>query len=209
MRTFRRFGMPVGAALLMLHASNGMLAAADPPCKVANGLAVYLRIVPAEMVKGSPLHSAEQPMHGTARAPNEFHVLAAIFDAAAGARVSDARVAAQVSSVALSGAEKTLEPIEIAGRTTHGSFFDLPSPDLYTVKLTIERPSGEALHHGRNSLIKYSGLSTPPVWGATSAPRPTPSPWRGSDRMGQTCAAQPASRPRRARRAYRPASAAC
>ena len=141
MNKFRRFGTSVGAALLALYASNGMLAAADPPYKTANGLGVYLGVVPAEMVKGPPPHSAEQTMRGTIpRGTHEFHVVAAIFDATSRARVSDARVTAQVSGLGLSGTEKTLEPMGIAGTTTYGGFFDLPATDLYSVRLTIERP---------------------------------------------------------------------
>jgi hypothetical protein len=39
----------------------------------------------------------------------------------------------------LSGSKKKLEPMQIAGTTTYGGFFDLPGFDIYTVKLTVER----------------------------------------------------------------------
>jgi len=32
-----------------------------------------------------------------------------------------------------------LEPMQISGTTTYGSFVNLPGLDLYTVKLTVER----------------------------------------------------------------------
>jgi hypothetical protein len=139
---FRRFGAVVGVALAGLVISNGMLMAADPPHKTADGLDVYLRIVPAEMVRDRA--SAERQKPGIdPRASHEFHVLAAIFDAATRARISDARVAAKVSNPTLSGVEKTLEPVEIAGNTAYGGFFELPNSEPYTVTLTIERPSAE------------------------------------------------------------------
>ena len=143
MSKFQRLGMSVGAAVLALWASIGAAsAAADSLYKTANGLAVYLGVVPAEIVKGPPPHSTERPMHGRVpRGPHEFHVVAAIFDAATSTSVSDANVTAQVSGLGLSGTKKTLEPMEIAGTKTYGGFFDLPGPDLYTVRLTIERPS--------------------------------------------------------------------
>ena len=143
MSQFRRLGMSIGASVLALCASIGAaLATADSLYRTANGLAVYLGVVPAEIVKGPPPHSTERPMHGRVpRGPHEFHIVAAIFDAATSARVSDASVTAQVSGLGLSGAKKSLEPMEIAGTTTYGGFFDLPGPDLYTVRLTIERPS--------------------------------------------------------------------
>jgi len=82
-------------------------------------------------------------MHGgIPTGPHEYHVIAAVFDAATGARVSDAAVTAQVSGLGLSGSRKKLEPMEIAGTTTFGGFFNLPDRDLYTVKLTVERSGG-------------------------------------------------------------------
>jgi hypothetical protein len=140
----RRFGTSLGAALLALYASSGMLAAADPPYKTVNGLSVYLAVVPAEMLKGVPSHSAEQPMLGTGpQGTHEFLVVAAIFDATTRARVSDARVTAQVSGLGLSDTERPLEPMEIAGTTPYGGFFDFPAADLYAVRLTVERPLAE------------------------------------------------------------------
>ena len=109
--------------------------------KTVGGLTVYLGVIGAEIVKGPPPHSAERPMHGRIpKGAHEHHVVASIFDAATKARISDATVTAQVSGVGLSGPRKKLEPMEIAGTTTYGAFFDLPGRDLYTVKLTIGRP---------------------------------------------------------------------
>ncbi len=80
-------------------------------------------------------------MHGRIpRGSHEYHVVTAVFDAATGARVSNAVVTAQVSGLGLSGTKKRLDVMEIAGTTTYGGFFDLPGFDLYTVKLTVERP---------------------------------------------------------------------
>jgi hypothetical protein len=125
----------------LLHWGNAALAAEDASYKTADGLAVYLGVVPAELVKGHPSGHAERTMHGGApKGRHEYHVVVSIFDAATGARVSDASVTAQISGVGLSGSERKLEPMEIAGTITYGGFFDLPGRDLYTVRLTIERP---------------------------------------------------------------------
>jgi hypothetical protein len=48
-------------------------------------------------------------------------------------------VTAEVSGLGLSGSKKQLEPMQIAGTTAYGGFFDLPGSDLYIVKLTVER----------------------------------------------------------------------
>lgn len=116
-------------------------AAETDQSKTAGGATVYLGVVPAEIVKGLTAGSrSEQPMHGGApKGPHGYHLVAAVFDAASGARVSEAIVTAQVSGLGLSGSKMKLEPMQISGTTTYGGFVDLPGPDLYTVKLAVER----------------------------------------------------------------------
>ncbi len=134
--------VPFFAALLLWSPPSIDKAAAQGDLsRTAGGLTVYLGVIPAEMTKGPPGHRPEPEMHGgVPRGAHEFHVVAAIFDAASGARVSDATVTAQVSGVGLAGTKKTLETMQIAGTATYGGFFNLPGRDLYTVKLSIERP---------------------------------------------------------------------
>ncbi len=140
----RLFAMAVMALWMsVLPSSRPATAAGDEQFKTADGLAVYLGVVPAEIIKGPPPHSADPPMHGRIpKGAHEYHIVAAVFDATTGARISNASVTAQVSGVGLSGPRKMLEPMEIAGTTTYGGFFDLPGRDLYTVKLSIERSGG-------------------------------------------------------------------
>ena len=131
------------ATLCFFAISWGSMAVAadDTTYKLAGGLAVYIGVVPAEIVRGHPSGHTEKTMHGGApRGAHEYHVVAAIFDAASGARVSDAAVTAQISGLGLSGTKKKLDPMEIASTVTYGGFFDLPGRDLYTIGLTIERP---------------------------------------------------------------------
>ena len=86
----------IAALCVALLTYNGPAAAVDNELsKTVDGLTVYLGVVPAEIIKGPGLHSLEQPMHGRIpRGPHEYHVIAALFDAASGARVSDATVTA-------------------------------------------------------------------------------------------------------------------
>jgi len=120
---------------------SGISAAAqNGQYRMIGGLTVYLGVVPAEIVRGPSPHSAERPMHGrVAKGPHEYHVVVAIFDAATGARISDATVTAQVSGLGLAGTRKKLDPMEISKTVTYGAFFHLPGRDLYTVKLAVER----------------------------------------------------------------------
>src|SRR5262245_35207369 len=141
MASRRAIAALVGGLWLSSNLTGVATAAETDLSKTAGGVTVYLGIVPAEIVKGLPSSSTtERSMHGrTPRGPHEYHVVAAVFDAASGARVSNAVVTAEVSGLGLSGAKKTLEPMQISGTTTYGGFFDLPGFDLYTVKLTVER----------------------------------------------------------------------
>jgi hypothetical protein len=116
-------------------------AAEDAQFKTVDGLAVYLGVVPAAIVKGHPSGHAEQTMHGGVPAGrNEYHIVVAVFDVVTSERVSDAIVRAEVSGLGLAGPRKTLEPMTIAQTITYGGFFDLPGRDIYTVELEIQRP---------------------------------------------------------------------
>jgi len=109
--------------------------------KTAGGMTVYVGVVRAEIVKGLGAAANEPPMHGgVPKGPHQYHIVAAVFDSASGARVADAAVQAQVSGIGLAGIRKKLEPMEIANTKSYGGFFDLPGRDVYTVRLTIERP---------------------------------------------------------------------
>jgi hypothetical protein len=132
------------ALLWMITAPGAPAGAQDSQARTAGGLTVYLGVVPAAFVKGPSLHSAERPMHGGApRGRHEYHFVAAIFDASTNARISDATVTAQVSGLGLSGPKSTLEPMEIASTITYGAFFNLPGADLYSIRLTIQRPGSQ------------------------------------------------------------------
>ena len=133
----------------LLACGSAATAAPDEKYMTAGGLTVYLGVVPAEIVKGPGPHSAERPMHGGApRGSHEFHIVAAIYESANKMRVSDATVTAKVSGLGLSGPQKLLEQMKIAGTIasgdiiTYGAFFDL-TPDLYTIRLTVQRPGSQ------------------------------------------------------------------
>ena len=109
--------------------------------KTAGGLMVSIGFVPAEIVKGQ--HPAGPQVHGRVpKGAHEYHLVAAVFDAATNTRIMDATVTAQVSGLGLSGPQKTLEPMRIADTITYGAFFTL-TPDLYTIRVTVERPGAQ------------------------------------------------------------------
>lgn len=134
----RRAVAKVIGAFCATATSIGVVSAESDQIKTAGGVTAYLGVVPAEIVKG--VGRIEPPMHGgIPKGPHEYHFVVALFDAASGARISDAVVTAQVSGLGLSGSKMKLEPMQISGTTTYGSFVNLAGLDLYTVKLTVER----------------------------------------------------------------------
>ena len=107
----RRTTIALLAALCLASGQSGVAVAAETDqSKTAGGVTVYLGVVPAEIVKGLPATgTTERPMHGRIpKGPHEYHIVAAVFDAASGTRVYDAGVTAEVSGLGLSGAKEKL-----------------------------------------------------------------------------------------------------
>jgi hypothetical protein len=143
-RMIKLVACAVSTLCIILVLSARIAAAEFSETKTSGDLTVYLEIVPAEIVKGPTPHLDERPMHGPIPGePHEYHVVAALFDAVTGVRITDATVTAQISGMGLPGSSKRLEPMEIANTKTYGTFSHLPGRDLYTVKLTVERPGGQ------------------------------------------------------------------
>ena len=117
-------------ALIMALAAR----AADDDYKTAGGLAVYLGVLPAALVRG------HQGMHGdVSSGPHAYHVVAAVFDASTGARIEDAKVEARVTPRRLAGEARALEPMEIAGTLTYGNYFTMGGSDPYRIEFSITR----------------------------------------------------------------------
>ena len=128
-----------GVAALML----GTAFAADSNLhKVVHGVSIYLGVIPAELVLGHPRSHPEAQMHGGVPAgQHRYHVVVALFDDATGKRITGARVKANVSEIGLSGAQKKLEPMLIAGTVSYGNYFAMPSTDNpYRIQVRIELP---------------------------------------------------------------------
>jgi hypothetical protein len=80
-------------------------------------------------------------MHGgTPAGMGSHHVMVALFDAATGARITDARVSASIDG---KPPTKPLEPMEVNGLTTYGNFFALSGPAVRRIHVEIV-PSGKS-----------------------------------------------------------------
>ena len=110
--------------------------------KVVHGVAIYLGVLPAEMILGHPKSHTEAEMHGGVPAgQHQQHVVVALFDQASGKRISGAKVSARVHEINLAGTQKKLEPMLIAGTVTYGNYFNMSTNDNpYRIRVLIELP---------------------------------------------------------------------
>jgi len=113
--------------------------------RVVDGVAIHFGVMPAEMVQGHPKRHPEAQMHGgpPAGGRHRDHVVVALFDSATGKRVENAEVTAGVMEIGSAGRSKKLEPMQIAGTVTYGSYFDFASGDGYHLIVRIHIPGRE------------------------------------------------------------------
>jgi len=138
LKTFLRAAL-AGIAALMLSAA---FAADSNLHKVVHGVSIYLGVFPAELILGQPRPRAEAEMHGgVPGGQHRYHVTVALFDDATGKRITGAKVTANVSEIGLSGVQKKLESMLIAGTVSYGNYFAMPSTNNpYRIKVRIELP---------------------------------------------------------------------
>jgi hypothetical protein len=115
--------------------------AADDYYRSAGDLAVYLGVLPAAMIQGHQRGYPEEAMHGgVPSGRHSYHIVVAVFDATAGARIEDVVVEARVAEPGLAGVARRLEPMVIADTVTYGNYFQLPGDGPYRIDLSITRP---------------------------------------------------------------------
>lgn len=128
-------GMLAGILAMSAMAST---AADASQHKVVDGVAIYIGVLPAEMVKGHPRTHSEGVMHdGVPAGKNRYHLVVALFDDTSGKRISGAGIKARVTEFGLPGQEKKLGPMVIAGTVTYGNYFAMPNPGPYRINLEI------------------------------------------------------------------------
>ncbi len=132
------------AAVLSIAAmaASAAFAADTATHKVVHGVAIYLGVLPAEMILGHPKSHPEAEMHGGVPAgQHQQHVVVALFDQVSGKRISGAKVSARVHEINLAGTQKKLEPMLIAGTVSYGNYFNMPATNNpYRIRVLIELP---------------------------------------------------------------------
>lgn len=119
--------------------------------KVVDGVAIYLGVLPSEMVRGHPKAHPEGAMHGGVPASEPYHhIIVALFDNQSGERITDVEVKARVEELGhLSPSEKPLEPMTIADTVTYGNYFKLPGKGPYQITVEIRRPGSSHVTEAR------------------------------------------------------------
>ena len=136
-------GWAPAVAIAFLLTSCGGRADLPRDTQVVDGLTIDIGVVPAALVQGHATDPANPAaMHGgTPSGGASHHLVVALFDTKTGARIADARVRAAVGHRSYDHEpDKPLEPMQIAGTTTYGGFFQMPDGDRWTIHLSIERP---------------------------------------------------------------------
>lgn len=122
--------------------ASAAFAADSATHKVVHGVAIYLGVLPAEMIMGHPKPHTEAEMHGGVPAgKHQYHVTVSLFDAASGKRITNAKVTAHVYEINRAGTQKKLEPMLIADTISYGNYFNMPSANNpYRIRVRIELP---------------------------------------------------------------------
>lgn len=143
MDTRQTYRVPHGfnAALLAVALAATPAFGATEYEKHAGGLAVYMGVLPAQVLRGRASADHVATMHGgLPRGSGSHHVVISIFDERSQHRVEDAVVEAGVASPGLAPACRTLEPMRIVDTTTYGNFFPMAGAGPFVVRVTIRRP---------------------------------------------------------------------
>lgn len=109
--------------------------------KTADGVSVYIGVLPAEMLLGHPRGHHKREMHGGVPAgAGRYHVVVAVFDAASSRRIADAEVRIGGASIGMAPARKKAETMLINSLVTYGNYVSMPGPGPYKIQVEIRRP---------------------------------------------------------------------
>lgn len=164
-RAIARFG--AFAVCVGLLGATAAAAAKFDNSQVAQGVAIYLGVLPAKVARDRPpTASGGEPHQDTPAWGEQYHVVVALFDDASGRRITDAEVRATVFDARLpghrlSGPHKQLEPTLIAGRSSYGNYFNMPAPAPYRIELEIRRDGAPELIKASFD-YRHAGAATKP-----------------------------------------------
>ncbi|MFV2004309.1 MAG: hypothetical protein ACC650_03845 [Gammaproteobacteria bacterium] len=133
----------IGVAIFQPLAS-----AADVPEKfqIINNVAIYLGVIPAQIIRGHPNEHPESKMHGGVKTKHHNdHVVVALFDNTSGKRIENAKVTGSIMELGLGNEHKKLDAMKINDTITYGNYFKMPSTGTYHIKLWIRIPDKQGI----------------------------------------------------------------
>ena len=150
MRSLRRYWLQrFATAILSLVLSATAAGAATEYEKHADGLAVYLGVLPAQLLRG-PSNGHLATMHGgLPSGSGSHHVVIAVYDERTGKQFDNATVDAAVAPIGTGETRRTLEPMKIANTTTYGNFFPMDGQGPYTISVSIRQQDQRAITNVR------------------------------------------------------------
>lgn len=108
--------------------------------QTADGLTIYLGVVPAAVVRGHPSGHPEAQMHGGAPgSSHSMHIVAAVFDRASGARITKANVVAHILEPGGIQRSVRLQPMTVAGALTFGGYTTFARGIDYRIGIRVDR----------------------------------------------------------------------
>lgn len=129
------------AILAIFGFAMSVRADSDTNSKVVGNVAVYMGMLPVEMIRGYSPRTTEGSMHGgKPKGRDGYHIVVALFDAKSGTRITHANIRARVSEIGYTGEEKALQPMEIAGTETYGNYFSMVGDGPFRIPLVIRVP---------------------------------------------------------------------
>lgn len=131
--------------LLLLIVSNGNANDSNINLRyqVKDGLAIYIGLVPAEMIEGINSKS----MHGGLPVGTyRYHIAVAIFNHNTGKRVNNANVTVSINNLNGIGLEssKRLENMSMNNKNMYGNYFSLKSSGPYKIRVNIRQGGNKA-----------------------------------------------------------------
>ncbi len=139
-RTRRRL-LAVTAIALFALAPTISEAGVVEGVKTAEGLTVYLGVVPAAIAQGHPVEHPEAQMHGGSPGPSmhNMHLLVALFNPTTGARITRAMVVARIFEKGGRQWSVQLQPMTINGALTFGGYTRLERSTDYDIDVVVDR----------------------------------------------------------------------
>lgn len=130
----------IGLAGLMIAPVAGHAGVVDG-VQTADGLTIYLGVVPAALVRGHPTGHPEAQMHGGAPgSSHSMHIVAAVFDRKSGARITKANVVAHILEPGGIQRSVRLQPMTVAGALTFGGYTSFARGIDYRIGIRVDRP---------------------------------------------------------------------